>query len=74
MKRRENVAGLPLSPEFVDRQAAIADARLVLGVINMLEHLDDKEAAEPLDVQLSRLQSWLMPDTDGRGVLGGFLG
>lgn len=55
---------MPATPAAIDRQAALADARLVLGVIDVLEHLDNRD--EPLAAQITRLESWL--DTPAGGA------
>ena len=47
----------PLSTEALDRQTALAEARMVLGVIDILENLDGRD--EPLEQQLTQLERWL---------------
>ncbi|MBD5559997.1 MAG: hypothetical protein HDQ87_06520 [Clostridia bacterium] len=63
---------VPLSPAALDRQAAIADARLVLGVIDVLDHLDEQDGSEPLGAQIARLQNWL--DQPAPGAVSGDAG
>lgn len=80
MKQEGFGRALPLSPEALDRQTAMQDARMVLGIIDVLEHLDDGSPEDPLGAKITRLEKWLdqppVPDASlsGRQIFGDMLG
>lgn len=47
-----------MAPELLDGRAALEDARLVLGIIDMLESLDGQDDDQPLEKHFSQLDSW----------------